>query len=202
MADVAGKLGVASQIRLVTELRWRILRNHLRRKNSKLDLIGLIWAAILSGVMVMGLSFMFCWGAYISISTRHFGWLLLLFWGVFLFWQAFPLFVAGFGATFEFRTLLRFPLSLTAFYLVGLAYGLADFAAIASICWLLAIAVGCGVSLLVTRALNGMLFEVSPSDPATLALVAAGVLAIAAFSAFLPAWRATSIEPTLALRQE
>ena len=146
MADVAGKLGVASQIRLVAELRWRILRNHLRRKNSKLDLIGLIWAAIFSGVMVIGLSFAFCWGAYISISTRHFGWLLLLFWGVFLFWQAFPLFVAGFGATFEFRTLLRFPLSLTAFYLVGLAYGLADFAAIASICWLLAIAVGTAIA--------------------------------------------------------
>jgi ABC-2 type transport system permease protein len=144
VADVAGKLGVASQLRLVAELRWRILRNHLRRKNSKLDLIGLIWAAIFSGVMVIGLSFAFCWGAYISISTSHFGWLLLLFWGVFLFWQAFPLFVAGFGATFEFRTLLRFPLSLTAFYLVGLAYGLADFAAIASICWLLAIAVGAG----------------------------------------------------------
>ena len=146
MADVAGKLGVASQIRLVAELRWRILRNHLRRKNSKLDLIGLIWAAILSGVMVIGLSFMFCWGAYLSISTLHFGWLLLLFWGVFVFWQAFPLFVAGFGAAFEFRTLLRFPLSLSAFYLVGLAYGLADFAAIASICWLLAIAVGVAIA--------------------------------------------------------
>jgi ABC-2 type transport system permease protein len=146
VADVAGKLGVASQIRLVAELRWRILRNHLRRKNSKLDLIGLIWAAILSGVMVIGLSFMFCWGAYLSISTLHFGWLLLLFWGVFVFWQAFPLFVAGFGAAFEFRTLLRFPLSLSAFYLVGLAYGLADFAAIASICWLLAIAVGVAIA--------------------------------------------------------
>jgi ABC-2 type transport system permease protein len=146
VADVAGKLGVASQIRLVAELRWRILRNHLRRKNSKLDLIGLIWAGIFSGVMVIGLSFALCWGAYISISTRHFGWLLLLFWGVFLFWQAFPLFVAGFGAAFEFRTLLRFPLSLTAFYIVGLAYGLADFAAIASICWLLAIAVGAAIA--------------------------------------------------------
>jgi len=67
---------------------------------------------------------------------------------------------------------------------------------------LLAVSVGCGISLLATRALRGMLFEVSPNDPATLALVAAGVLAIAAFSAFLPAWRATSIEPTLALRQE
>jgi ABC-2 type transport system permease protein len=146
VADVAGKPGVAGQIRLIAELRWRILRNHLRRKNSKLDLIGLIWAAIFSSIMVLGLSFAFCWGAYISISTGELGWLFLLFWSIFLFWQVFPLFVAGFAATFEFRTLLRFPLSLTAFYLVGLAYGLADFAAIASLCWLLAIAVGAGIA--------------------------------------------------------
>jgi ABC-2 type transport system permease protein len=146
VADVANQLGVARQIRLIAELRWRILRNHLRRKNSKLDLIGLIWAAIFSSIMVFGLSFAFCWGAYISVSTGRLGWLLLLFWSIFLFWQVFPHFVAGFGATFEFRTLLRFPLSLTAFYLVGLAYGLADFAAVASICWLLAIAVGAGIA--------------------------------------------------------
>ena len=144
MADVASQPGVARQIRLIAELRWRILRNHLRRKNSKLDLIGLIWAAIFSSIMVFGLSFAFCWGAYLSVSTGRLGWLLLFFWSIFLFWQVFPHFVAGFGATFEFRTLLRFPLSPTAFYLVGLAYGLADFAAVASICWLLAIAVGAG----------------------------------------------------------
>ena len=137
---------MAGQIRLVAELRWRILRNHLRRKNSRLDLIGLIWAAVFSGIMVIGLSLAFCWGAYISFSTGHYGWLVLLFWSIFLFWQFFPIFVAGFGASFEFRTLLRFPLSLTAFYLVALAYGLADFAAIASVCWLLAIAVGAGIA--------------------------------------------------------
>ncbi|HUE42990.1 MAG TPA: FtsX-like permease family protein, partial [Candidatus Sulfotelmatobacter sp.] len=67
---------------------------------------------------------------------------------------------------------------------------------------LLAVTVGCGVSLLITRALRGLLFEVSPSDPSTLVFVSAGVLAVTALSAFLPAWRATSIEPTLALRQE
>jgi putative ABC transport system permease protein len=67
---------------------------------------------------------------------------------------------------------------------------------------LLAISVGCGLSLILTRTLRGLLFEVSPNDPATLASVAAAVLAVAAFSAFLPAWRAASIEPTLALRQE
>ena len=67
---------------------------------------------------------------------------------------------------------------------------------------LLAISVGCGLSLVLTRALRGLLFEVSPGDPATLLIVAAGILAVTAFSAFLPAWRAASIEPTLALRQE
>jgi putative ABC transport system permease protein len=67
---------------------------------------------------------------------------------------------------------------------------------------LIAISVGCGLSLILTRALRGLLFEVSPGDPATMILVAAGVLAVTAFSAFLPAWRAASVEPTLALRQE
>ena len=69
-----------------------------------------------------------------------------LFWGIFLFWQVFPVLVAGFGATFEFRTLLRFPLSFGTFYIIGLAYGLADFSAIASVCWLLAMTAGATVA--------------------------------------------------------
>lgn len=146
MADVTKRLGVAAQIRLVAELRWRILRNHLRRKNSKLDLIGLIWAAIFASIMVIGLSVAFCWGAYIVVSTGHFSWFVLFFWSIFLFWQVFPIFAAGFAASFEFRTLLRFPLSLRAFYLVGLAYGLADFSAVASIFWLLALTFGVGAA--------------------------------------------------------
>src|SRR2546430_9316437 len=63
-------------------------------------------------------------------------WMGLLFWGIFVWWQVFPIFVAAFGASFGFRTLLRFPLNLSAFYLIGLAYGLADFTALASLCWL------------------------------------------------------------------
>ena len=142
MADVTTSLSVVDQIRLVAELRWRILRNLVRKKNSRLDLIGLIFAAIFSSFVVIGLCFAFWWGAYFSISTGHYGWLLLLFWGIFFFWQAFPLFVAGFGAPFEFRTLLRFPLSLSAFYIIGLAYGLADFAAVSGVCWLLSLVAG------------------------------------------------------------
>jgi ABC-2 type transport system permease protein len=148
VADVTSSLGVIDQIRLIAELRRRILRNLIRKKISRLDLFGLIWAVIFSSVVVIGLCFAFWWGAYFSISTGHFGWLLLLFWSIFFFWQAFPLFVAGFGAPFEFRTLLRFPLSLSAFYIIGLAYGLADFAAVSGTCWMLSLAAGAAAAKL------------------------------------------------------
>jgi hypothetical protein len=146
MADVAHATSILEQIRLVAGLRWRILRNSLRRKNNRLDLIGMIFAGIFSSVLVLGLSFAFYGGAYAFLSKGHPGWMAWLFWGIFLFWQVFPVLVAGFGASFEFRTLLRFPLSLSAFYIISLAYGLADFSAIASLCWLLAMTAGATVA--------------------------------------------------------
>ena len=50
----------------------------------------------------------------------------------------FPIFEAGFGAQFEFRSLLRFPISQRAFYLLGLGYGFADFGAVAAMFWIAA----------------------------------------------------------------
>jgi ABC-2 type transport system permease protein len=142
MADVTQSIHAFEQIRLVAGLRWRILRNSLRKKNNRLDLIGLIFTGVFASILVIGLSFAFYAGAYAFLSQGHLEWMALLFWGIFLFWQAFPVFVAGFGANFEFRTLLRFPLSLRVFYVIGLAYGFADFSALASVCWLLAMTAG------------------------------------------------------------
>jgi len=56
-----------------------------------------------------------------------------------------PILVAGFGANFEFRNLLRFPLSLRAFYILGLGYGFADFAAASSVCWIASMLVATAV---------------------------------------------------------
>jgi len=66
----------------------------------------------------------------------------LLFWAIFLWWQLLPIMVAGFGASFDFRTMLRFPLSFAAFYIIGVAYGLADFTGVAAVCWIIAVASG------------------------------------------------------------
>lgn len=146
MADVAHLPGVWQQVLLVAGLRWRVLANNLRKKHNQWDLIGMICAGFFAALFVFGLCFAFYFGAYSFLSGGHEAWITLLFWGIFLFWQLFPIFTAGFGAGFEFRNLLRFPLSLQAFYVIGLAYGLADFVAIASIFWLIAMIMGAGVA--------------------------------------------------------
>jgi ABC-2 type transport system permease protein len=146
LADVTRKLGIAEQIELVAGLRWRILRNNIRRKNNWLDLVGMIAAAFWGGVLIIGVSIALFFAAQSFLSTGHTEWFFFLFLGIFLFWQIFPIMIAGFGVSFQFRTLLRFPMGLGAFYLIALAYGLADFAAIASVCWLLAMTAGVTVA--------------------------------------------------------
>jgi ABC-type antimicrobial peptide transport system permease subunit len=58
------------------------------------------------------------------------------------------------------------------------------------------------LSLALTRLLSGMLYGVSPSDPATLSAVVAIVAVVAALAALLPAVRASRIDPMQALREE
>ena len=142
MADVAQMPGVWQQLKLIGGLRWHILRNGLRRKNNRWDLIGMIWAGFISAVLVLGLCFVFYEGTYAFLVKNRPQWIALLFWGLFVWWQVVPIFAAGFGANFEFKKLLRFPLSMPAFYLLGLGYGLADFAALSSIAWIISMLAG------------------------------------------------------------
>lgn len=142
MADVTQMPGVLEQVRLVAGIRWRILKNSMRQKNNRWDMIGMVWAGIFSGLLTIGFCFAFFAGAYEFLAKNEAEWMALLYWGIFLWWQVFPIFVAGFGSNFEFGTLLRFPLSLRAFYLLGLGYGLSDFAALSSICWILSMIAG------------------------------------------------------------
>jgi ABC-2 type transport system permease protein len=161
VADLIQMPGVAEQLKLIAGLRWNLLKNSLQRKNNRWDLIGMILAAGGGAVMVVGLCVAFYAGAYFFLTTDRPGWMSLLYWAIFLWWQVIPVLVAGFGANFEFRNLVRFPLSLRAFYILGLGYGFADFAAVSSICWitsmLVATAVG-RVQLLPVMALASLLF--------------------------------------------
>jgi predicted permease len=62
--------------------------------------------------------------------------------------------------------------------------------------------VGAAASLATGRLLAGLLYGVSPYDPATLALSVGVVLAVALAASFYPAWRATRVDPAAVLRSE
>jgi len=145
VADVIQMPGVTEQLKLIAGLRWNMLKNNLQRKNNRWDLIGMILAAAGSAVVVVGLCVAFYAGAYFFLTTGRASWMPLLYWTIFLWWQVIPILVAGFGANFEFRNLLRFPLSLRAFYILGLGYGFADFAAVSSLCWIASMLVAAAV---------------------------------------------------------
>jgi predicted permease len=64
------------------------------------------------------------------------------------------------------------------------------------------VAVGLPAALAVTRLVSSQLFGVAPNDPATIVLATAGVAGIALLSGFLPARRATRVDPVTAIRCE
>ena len=49
---------------------------------------------------------------------------------------------------------------------------------------------------------GALLFGLRPSDPATLAMAAGTLAAVAALASYVPAHRASRLEPTIALREE
>jgi ABC-type antimicrobial peptide transport system permease subunit len=64
------------------------------------------------------------------------------------------------------------------------------------------IGVGLAVAAAVTRIMSSLLFETSPIDPVTFAVASASLLGAAAIASYLPAHRASSINPVDALRME
>jgi predicted permease len=66
----------------------------------------------------------------------------------------------------------------------------------------IAVCLGLAGSLALSRVLQTLLFEVTPTDPTTLASVCCAILMVSALAAILPARRATRIDPMVALRYE
>jgi putative ABC transport system permease protein len=62
--------------------------------------------------------------------------------------------------------------------------------------------IGIGAALWLTTIISSQLFGVSPTDPLTLVLVALTMASVALAACFIPARRATRVDPMIALRSE
>lgn len=64
------------------------------------------------------------------------------------------------------------------------------------------VALGLLAALLASRLLRAQLFEVAPTDTVTYVLVATGLLSVSLLASWIPARRASRIDPMAALRQD
>jgi ABC-2 type transport system permease protein len=144
VADVARPTSLAAQILLIARLRWTIFRSRLRQRNAAIELIGLLITGLFSALFILGTGTGIAVGGYFIAAKNRLDLLNLLFWGIFLAWHFFPVMMSSFTVQFDFRSLLRFPLSLPAFYILSVAYGLADPAALGSLFWCVCLLGGVG----------------------------------------------------------
>jgi putative ABC transport system permease protein len=67
---------------------------------------------------------------------------------------------------------------------------------------LVGVAVGLGAAAALTQVMTSLLYGISAHDPLTFSAIAAGLLSLAVAACYIPARRATRVEPTVALRYE
>jgi len=67
---------------------------------------------------------------------------------------------------------------------------------------LIGVAFGFALALVCTRLVSSFLYGLSPTDPATIALATLLLLLVALLACYLPARRATKVDPMIALRRE
>jgi putative ABC transport system permease protein len=67
---------------------------------------------------------------------------------------------------------------------------------------LLGLVIGLTGALVLTRLMSSLLFGVSTTDAATFVAVAVGLMLVGVFACYLPARRATRVDPLITLRYE
>lgn len=138
MAVTTGDL---AHLRLLAQVRWQVFRNSLRVGFKRFEVLvrALTWTVGLAVVALVALVF-FISGYFFFLRRPYI--IHVLLWGLTFIWQVLPLVLEGSSPALEFRELARYPVRFRLFYLMSVAYGLLDPAALACAVWLAALALG------------------------------------------------------------
>ena len=67
---------------------------------------------------------------------------------------------------------------------------------------IIGVVIGLGAAVVTSRALRSQLFQIAPTDVLTYVVVGTGLLLVALLASWIPAWRASRIDPLRALRHD
>jgi ABC-type lipoprotein release transport system permease subunit len=67
---------------------------------------------------------------------------------------------------------------------------------------LLGVVIGVGAALVLTRVMASLLFGISATDPVTFATISLVLVTVALLASYIPALRATRVDPMVVLRYQ
>jgi len=67
---------------------------------------------------------------------------------------------------------------------------------------IIGVVIGLGAAVIASRALRSQLFQIAPTDTLTYSMVGGGLLIVALVASWIPARRASRIDPLAALRHD
>jgi len=122
-----------NQYAALAAMRWEMFKNSLRTGRGVLELGARTLSYVVYGIVGLGLSVGLGFGAFALASNEKLAYLPILFWAVFLIWQALPIMLASFQEQFDLSILLRFPLGFTSYFLLYVIFGLVDVSTITGV---------------------------------------------------------------------
>jgi ABC-2 type transport system permease protein len=143
MAGVTSAPPIRGQFAAIALVRWQLFLNGLRTVRGRLEVVSRILMGF--GFAVIGLGGATAVGgmAWFLTSREEIEALALVFWGIFLFWQLFPVMAHALADNIDSSHLLRYPLTFRAYFLIRMAYGSLEPATFVGLFWIFAM--GCGI---------------------------------------------------------
>ncbi|MGA8035192.1 MAG: hypothetical protein WA823_19115 [Candidatus Acidiferrales bacterium] len=136
---------IRGQFAAIALVRWQLLLNGMRTVRGRMEVVSRILMGFGFAVLGLGGATAMGAGAWYLTSRGQIEALALLFWGIFLFWQLFPVMAHALADNIDSSHLLRYPLTYRAYFLIRMAYGSLEPATFDGLFWIFAM--GCGIAV-------------------------------------------------------